>query len=309
MGANKEVLVREAVKVECQVLASELEALLVEAELVHRYQPRLNILLKDDKSPIYVVITREVYPRVLTARKREIDRGKIQGEIYGPFPSAYMLNKVLRMIRPIFRWCNQAAKREARRPAYTAAEKVKPCFYFHLDQCSGACVGLVGAREYRTNITRLRRFLRGQTAAVLRQLKTKIEVLSQENRFEEAAVLKDQYESIQQVTNPEFRLEPDVALPRLRSAFGTQAVQLLREVVTRELDLPAAWQPRRIECYDVSNLQGKLATVSQVVFTGRSVRPQPVPHFPRPATRNTGRLCHVAPGSWSSPKSSGLGYS
>lgn len=260
---NKEVLVREAIAVKCQVLSSELEALLVEAELVRKYQPRLNILLKDDKSPIYVVITRELFPRVFTARKREIEKGKISGDVYGPFQSAYMLNRVLRTIRSIFKWCSRPPTGVM---TYGGVETYKACFYYHLDMCSGACMGIISADEYRQNIARLRRFLRGHTALVLRQLKKEIVDKSKEKKFEEAAVLRSQYEAIQHITDPAYRLEPDVALPRLRSAFGTQAIQLLREVIGRDLHLKRNWQPRRIECYDVSNLQGKLATVSMVVF-------------------------------------------
>lgn len=257
-GPNKEVLLREAVGVTCQVLSSELEALLVEAELIHKYQPRLNILLKDDKSPIYVVITRDSFPRVLTARKREIDKGKISGDVYGPFQSAYMLGKVLRTIRPIFQWCNRAWQLK---PGH---ENFRPCFYYHLDMCSGACMGMVGQTEYRESIARLRRFLRGHTQAVLRQLKKDIQEKAGQQQFEDAAVLRGQYEAIQQITDPAFRMDPDIALPRLRSAFGTQAMQLLQQILKKELSV--AHDLHRIECYDVSNLQGKLATVSMVVF-------------------------------------------
>ncbi len=264
ISPHKQLLVREAVKVKYQLLASELEALLVEAELVHRYQPRFNILLKDDKSPIYVVITREDWPRVLTARQREIAKGKFKGDIYGPFSSAYTLHKVLRTIRPIFRWCNRVRPRPGSDPGLGLTPR--PCFYYHLNLCSGACLGLITAAQYRADIVRLRQFLRGRVGLVLRQLKKEITAKANVQKFEEAAGLREQYQAIQQITDPAYRWEPDVALPRLRSEFGLQGVRLLREMIAQDLELGESWQPRRIECYDVSNLQGKLATVSLVTF-------------------------------------------
>ena len=259
LGPTKDKLVREAISVSHQVRQSELEALLVEAELIRQYQPRYNILLKDDKSPIYVVITKDEYPRVLTARRRDIEKKVIKGDVYGPFQSAYMLKKVLQTIRPIFRWCNQAS-----RPGRGSSQR--PCFYYHLDQCSGACVGAIEKEEYKASITRLREFLRGETKNLQRSLKKEIVQLAQEKKFEEAEARRQEYEAILVITDPAYRLAPDIALPRLRSEFGSQATQMLRTVIAPKLFLGEEWVPRHIECYDVSNFQGKYATVSLVSF-------------------------------------------
>lgn len=261
LAPDKQKLVEEAVSVACEVRQSELEALFVEAELVRRYQPRFNILLKDDKSPIYVVITKEEFPRVLTARRREIDMGLVTGDVFGPFSSAYLIKNVLRSIRPIFQWCNVAAKRKAEdRPSG------RPCFYYHLDQCSGACVGRIDAKDYKLRIRHLKSFLRGQTTNILRSLKQEIALLAQQQKFEEAEVLRQQYLAIEKVTDPSYKVGPDIALPRLRTAFGIEATKKLGEVVRKHLGLPQTWQPLRIEGYDVSNFQGKLAVVSLVCF-------------------------------------------
>lgn len=260
LAPDKQKLVSTALDVRCEVRQSELEALFVEAELVRRYQPKFNILLKDDKSPIYVVITKEAFPRVIFTRKRELEKNKVEGDVFGPFPSAYLIKNVLRSIRPIFRWCSIAGKR--------SPEKVvgRPCFYHHLDQCSGACVGKIGAASYKADIRRLKAFLRGQTTMVQRQLKKEIGELAAQQRFEEAQVLRRQWEAIDRVTSPEYKVAPDIALPRLRTAFGIEATKRLGAIIREHLDLPIDWMPRRIEGFDVSNFQGKMSAVSMVVF-------------------------------------------
>ncbi len=257
LAPDKQRLVEEAVSVTCEVRQSELEALFVEAELIRRYQPPFNILLKDDKSPLYVVITKDDFPRVITVRRRELDLGLVEGDVFGPFSSAYLIRNVLRSIRPIFRWCSLAGKR---------SQTGRACFYYHLDQCSGACVGLISAEEYRQDMKRLKAFLRGQTGTILRALRQDIAESAQNQRFEEAEYLRRQHDAIEKVTDPNYRVSPDIALPRLRTAFGVEATAQLAKVLREHLDLPEAWQPIRIEGYDVSNFQGKLAVVSLVCF-------------------------------------------
>src|SRR5260221_143848 len=131
-------LVFHAKQLKFSVLESELEALLVETELIRTHQPQYNILLKDDKSPLYVQVTDEDFPRVLTIRKKEIDKGQVKGTILGPFPSAFQLNEVLNIARRIFPWCN-------------GGKNSRPCFYYHLDLCPGACVGEISAENYQEN--------------------------------------------------------------------------------------------------------------------------------------------------------------
>lgn len=264
LSPDKQQLVSTAASVQCEVRASELEALFVEAELVHRYQPKFNILLKDDKSPIYVVITRQKYPQVLMARRREIEKGAVEGDVFGPFPSAYLIKHVLRSLRPIFQWCSVAGRREKA----GGLERVlgRPCFFFHLEQCSGACVGQTDSGAYRADITRLKAFLRGKTTSIQRQLQLEIRELSQQQRFEEAQRLSEQWAAIAKVTSPEYKMDPDIALPRLRTAFGQEAMKRLAAAVREHIQVPEDWRPERIEGFDVSNFQGKMAAVSMVVF-------------------------------------------
>lgn len=260
----------KAASVRYQELGSELEAIFVEADLIREHQPHYNIRLRDDKSPIYVVITSGVFPRVLTARRTDLDREDLRrATVIGPFQSSYMLKKVLRAVRPSFGWCNQAAKQFKDEEDWQQRHQeanLRPCFYAHLHICSGACVGKVDPHNYKNMIRRLRMFLKGQTRAVQKELKKEIETAAKQQDFELAAQLKAQYEAIETITNPEFKVGPDIALPRLQSHFSAQAVKQISQVVRTHQDLPLTWRARRIEGYDVSNVSGKYATVSMVVF-------------------------------------------
>jgi len=266
----KKRLVTEAVNVKCQVLGSELEALFVEAELIRRHQPHYNIRLRDDKSPVYLVMTRELFPRLLTARRTDLQKPIFKGGTqFGPFQSSYMLKQVLRSIRSSFGWCNVAGKVFANENEWLAKRnsgEMRACFYAHLGICRGACVGEVSPEEYAKMIRRLKMFLRGQTKTVQRELKKQIESAAQEKKYEEAARLKLEWQSIQNLVSEQTTLAPDIALPRIQSVFGEQASMLLSKIVRDHFDLPANWQAHRIEGYDVSNIQGKYATVSMVVF-------------------------------------------
>ncbi len=255
-------MVQEAVTVQHQVTGSELEALLQEAELIRLYQPRYNVLLKDDKSPLYIVVTNEEFPRVLTVRRQQIVKGLIQGEIFGPYQSAYMAKQVLRAIRPAFRWCNQAGR--------TGRVVGRPCFYFHLGQCSGACVGEISQSEYKKNIQRLKQFLRGRSEQVQKSLRKEILDLAREQRFEEAQRRKEELEAINKLLQPTFHLGPDLALISAAQKDWEPALRRLarelKQIFQRYgVSLPDDWVIRRIEGYDVSNFQGKYASVSMVV--------------------------------------------
>ena len=154
-------MVQLAVELRFEVLESELEALLIEAELIRIHQPPYNTLLKDDKSPIYIHITKETYPKVEKLRKNDLNTHPTKGTILGPFPSSYKLNEVLRIARRIFPWCNQG-------PPTTARSKA--CFYHHLELCPGVCTGQLDAAAYQASIHNLILFLKGKKRSVTQQL-------------------------------------------------------------------------------------------------------------------------------------------
>ena len=273
LSREKQRLVQTATKVKFQELDSELEALLIEAELIRTHQPEFNILLKDDKSPLYLHLTKDEFPQVKLIRKKELSLTSHKGTVLGPFPSTYKLKEVLKIARKIFPWCEAPLQRgEVRRsPANGGAQagdhpKLKPCFYYHINQCPGACIGKISAQDYQDNIKQLQLFLTGKTKAVVKELKLKLKQQSDLEHYEQAAILRDRLKLIEEVTSPKFRLQPDVTLPQLKATFSEEALTQLTRILKNYFLHLTPTTLHRIEGYDVSNTSGQLAAVSMVTF-------------------------------------------
>jgi excinuclease ABC subunit C len=254
-------MVQAAVEVKFRELDNELEALLTEADLIRLYQPPVNVLLKDDKSPIYLLITAEKYSRVLTIRKREQLKMQRAGTVLGPFPSAYKLREVLKLMRPIFPWCNEASDPQKRRA------RPRACFHFHLGLCPGACIELLPPADYSQTIAQLADFLRGRTKEIRAEIADKLKEAAEAEKYEKAAELRDRLLLIKEVTSKQYKLAPDIltGTQLLSNDQEHQLFQLKQQLVEHQL-LPPQVPLHRIECYDVSNIQGKNAVVAMTCF-------------------------------------------
>lgn len=251
-------LVGTAKKLSFEVLESELEALLIEAELIRVHQPFFNVRLKDDKSPIYLIITNDPYPIILKKRKNDLNKTIINGQVFGPFQSSYKLNEVLKIARKIFPWCNQPLQTINKKPT-------KACFYYHLDQCPGACLGLISPQDYQENITNLKLFLKGKKKQVIRNLKKRMTFFAEQQQYEQAQKIKLQLQYIEEVTQKTYQLKPDLVLPGLGATKTELGLVELQKILTTYTHWPKNKKLNRIEGYDVSNIQGKNAAVSMVV--------------------------------------------
>jgi excinuclease ABC subunit C len=258
-------MVATAQEVRFEVLDSELEALLIEAELINLHQPIFNTLLKDDKSPLYLCITKAEFPRLLRLRKTELKHLAPKGTILGPFQSGYKLQEVLKLARKIFPWCNQGPPLTGQSP--------KACFYYHLDLCPGVCVGTISAQEYQASMQELALFLKGKKRSVVTDLKLKLKQLVELEEYEKAAGVKSQLETITLVTSHQYKLGPELVLPSFNQTEIETGLNFLHKLLTDYLAVPHEIKLDRIEGYDVSNTQGKQAAVSQVVLTAGQPNP------------------------------------
>lgn len=251
-------MVSLAQEVRFQVLESELEALLIEAELIRAHQPFFNTLLKDDKSQLYLLFTKEDFPRPLRLRRTDLKKKIYQSHLalLGPFASSYKLDEVLKIVRPIFPWCGKADKKDQR-----------PCFYYHLELCPGACCGQVSPVQYRENIQNLIAFLKGKKKFVQQRLEKQMKSAAAAEKFEEAAVLRNKLRMITEITAKTYKLKPDLILPSFQVDAAQNGIAALRRLLNQEGVAAVDHPLHRIECYDVSNTQGKNATVSMVTFT------------------------------------------
>ena len=178
-------MVSEIRSIDYSPTPSALEALILEAKLIKELQPKYNILEKDDKSFLYVVITADAYPKVVLVRGNELlkyqiakNNSKIQYtnhkfHVFGPFTSASALRAALRILRRIFHWSNCT-------PGTT---KSRPCFYYHLGQCPGICIGAISPAEYRRQVIRpLVLFFEGKKAMVMNDVKSRMKQAAKKTR-------------------------------------------------------------------------------------------------------------------------------
>lgn len=187
------LLVRAIADMKYIVVPTEQDALNLENSMIKEYQPRYNVLLKDDKSYPWIVVTNETFPRVFMTRSRLKDGSKY----YGPYTDTASARVVLDLIRDIYRL---RSCRINITPEYVAAGKGRLCLDYHLKRCDGPCVGKISPEEYAKNIERVKQILRGDLNELLDYLKKEMEQLAAELRFEEAQEVKERYRLIERYT-------------------------------------------------------------------------------------------------------------
>ena len=189
LDAKLEALVSKIADVELIVTDSDVEALILEANLVKKLKPRYNVLLKDDKSFPYIVITNEPFPRVFVTR-RIIRNGS---RYFGPYTDVKTMRFALKTVRDIFmiRSCNYELSAES-----IARRKFKLCLDYHIKKCEGPCEGLVSGQQYNAMIDKVAKVLRGRTDDVVAALRTEMEELAGTLRFEDAAMARDRLRAL-----------------------------------------------------------------------------------------------------------------
>ena len=174
------MLVRSVCDIRVTVVATEVDALLLENSLIKRYQPRYNSMLKDDKSYPYLCITDEPYPRLLYIRKHDTPRrgSSVKGQYFGPYPNGRILRELQDIIRQLFQYrtCEHMGKR--------------PCMKHQIGLCGAPCAGLQSREDYLATIENIRRILKGDFGDLLDDLKRQMYAAAEELRFEKAETLK-----------------------------------------------------------------------------------------------------------------------
>ncbi|MBI4084424.1 MAG: GIY-YIG nuclease family protein, partial [Candidatus Levybacteria bacterium] len=251
LGEKTRLLVSQIKKVKITVVESELESLLLEAFYIKKYSPKYNVRMADDKSyPLIRITIDDAYPKVLFARRTE-DKHSLY---FGPYPNSGAVKNVLKIIRRVFPY----------QSVFNHPKRV--CLYHHLGLCPCPIVNNSRKlkKEYRRNIRSIIRILEGKSQKIMRELERDRERMSKAEHFEEAQELQRKIQSLSIITQPYHRpFEYDVN-PNLRSDIREQEMATLQKALsTSGKQFP---MPYKIECYDISNIQGTNATGSMVVF-------------------------------------------
>jgi len=239
-----EEMIHEVANIDWEETDSVLEAVILESIFIKKYQPKYNVLGKDSKSWNCIVIGQDQYPKVSTMRQHDIDvlrandpQGfKKLGEFFGPYPGLNT-KAVMKILRRLFRFssCEPHAKR--------------PCLYYEIGQCLGVCTGEITPAGYRHRvIVPLRWFLSGKKRQVIKTFEQQMKLASKEQRFEDAAALRNQLRALERIH--------DVTLLN-RDFFADEIKNILELTPGKEL---------RIEGYDISNLGATDKVGSMVVF-------------------------------------------
>ena len=189
-GAKIEQMVTRIARFEYIVTDSELEALVLECNLIKEHRPKYNTMLKDDKTyPFIKVTTSEAYPRILFSRSMKKDKNKY----YGPYTSAGAVKDTIELIRKIYkvRTCNRRLPQDI--------GKERPCLNYHIKQCDAPCQGYISQEEYRKNINKVIKFLNGDFQDTISELMEKMQKASEEMRYEDAMEYRDLIRSIEKI--------------------------------------------------------------------------------------------------------------
>lgn len=248
---KSKILVSEIVDLETIQVQSEIESLLLEAKLIKKFQPQFNAQLKDDKDFLYILISKENFPAVITGRKQDLNRAKTY---FGPFPSANAARitlKTLRRILPFRINCTPLQNRA--------------CLGYHIGLCPGVCAGKISPQDYAKIITRIKKFLNGDSQKLIFELEREVKKLSKELEFEKAALIQNKINSIKHITQKVESVEKYLSGPSiLESQYQFQLEGLRNALGLNKI-------PERIECYDISNISGTSSTGSMVVLTAGQV--------------------------------------
>lgn len=243
LGPKIATLVKKIHEVKYIKVFSEFEALLLEAELIRTKQPFFNSEAKDDKSPIYIKITSGDTPMIQLVRKPKTQRGEF---IKGPFKSAKETRNILRLIRRIFPYCHHKNPK-------------KPCLFVHLGLCPYPYKDEQSKIKYGKTIKKIKSLMSGKRNELIRNLTLEMKTASNAQRYEEAGEIKRQIEKIQYLSATYHTPREFLEQPTLVDDLTMTKLKDLKV----KLELPKL--PKRIECYDISNISGKLATGSMVV--------------------------------------------
>ncbi|MCL5095382.1 MAG: GIY-YIG nuclease family protein [Patescibacteria group bacterium] len=266
LDPKTKLLFSQVAKINHIKVFSEFEALLLESSLIKKYQPKYNLRLKDDKSFLYIAVTPEEYPKVLSVRKNDLTQTKY---LFGPFPSAKTVKEVLFFLRKIFPYCSQKGK------------NLKPCFWHHLklcDPCPGEINKLIGEEKkkqkqiYLRNLKNLAAVLSGESKNLIKNLTSQMQLAAKQQNFEQALTLRDQREKLNWLTGSYYRTGLYLEKPNFFEEEQQNELKTLKKL----LKLPSL---KKIEGYDLSNLSGLFASGSMVVFADGIMAPDQYRRF------------------------------
>jgi excinuclease ABC subunit C len=210
------VLVKKIKSIKHIIVPTESDALLLENNLIKKYRPRYNVLLKDDKSYPWICIKNERFPRIFPTRKHIKDGS----EYYGPYTSMKTVRTLLDLIKSVYplRTCSYDLSKEK-----IEAGKYKRCLEYHLGNCNGPCEGLQSAEEYQNQVEDIREIVKGNFKSSLQYFKQQMKILADDMRFEEAQIIKEKIEILENYQVKSTVVNPNISNVDVFSIISDEA--------------------------------------------------------------------------------------
>jgi excinuclease ABC subunit C len=240
------------------ITTGDFEALLLESNLIKKFKPQYNVSLKDDKSPLYIRITNDDYPQVLTARKNDLKKDDYF--YFGPYPSSYKVYEILKILRRIY-------------PFATHLPTRNPCLYSQLGYCDPCPSNIENSKypevkgklkkEYLTNIKKIKNFLSGNIDFAKIELEGRMKYYILIEDFESAQEVKNKIDVISYITEPHFDIGEYLKNPEFTTDVRKSEKEELEGILKPYFGI---LNINRIECFDVAHLGGEYTTASMVTF-------------------------------------------
>ncbi|HOY46831.1 MAG TPA: excinuclease ABC subunit UvrC [Candidatus Dojkabacteria bacterium] len=261
LGPRIERMVNKIKDVEFVITDSELEALVLETNLIKRYKPKYNVLRKDDKNYMYLRLDhKQSFPKFEYLREKPQDKAKY----WGPYMNGGPIKKTLKLLREIFpyRTCN---RKIVEKNGKITSSDPKPCLYYFLGLCQAPCAGFITSSEYKASIKNIEKYLDNRLSLIIKQLEVKMKHAAGEKDFELAAEIRDKIQDLKYISQ-KVDVDPRTDEHIFRKIKSTQnylALSQLLDLIDKTIESKSGF---KIECYDISNIQGTNAVGSMVVF-------------------------------------------
>lgn len=218
-------LVKQIRQIQTTITNSEAEALILECNLIKQLKPKYNILLRDDKSYPYICLSRHKYPRLFLYRGKKLK----DALSYGPYPNAYAAKQTIRLLQQVFklRVCTDSYFKN----------RTRACLLYQINRCSAPCVETINESDYNKSLVDSKMFLDGKSTELITVLANKMEIASEKTDYEQAAVIRDQIQKLQQVTEQQHvevsgdlnkDYQKDIDIIAFKSLSGYLAIAILR---------------------------------------------------------------------------------
>lgn len=244
LGYKTNQLVSQIADISFHIVGSEIEALVLESSLIKQYRPKFNSQLKDDKSYIYITITKDKFPIIKPAFKSSLNSEDI---FFGPFPDSSAVRSLLKTIRRIF-------------PFYSSKHSTKQCLYCHLGLCPGPTPNI---KEYKKNISQIKKILNGNFKKIITQLTKEMKAFSDNQNFEMAKIRRDQITSMNYIISGWRNLSHLYQQVELSEDKNEKVLQELKLILTPYF--PKLKSLHRLEAYDISQSGVKFFVGSMTV--------------------------------------------